>query len=218
MCTYYTGSGYTFWQFRVADPEKALALSGNHGRGGLGLPGTKKALLPVAAPCPDVVSVIQHIPEAQIFERSIVGRYQLPTPWISKGGRVALVGDSAHGMHPNIGRGANTGFESAAAIVQAMTTTLQQTRGGDEQDMVDWKVAFASYERARRPRAELVQRFANMMGVCQAVGLMPISWEQIEAMLHWIRKYDPTVDPPSDVVEAVEKFEPCDYPGVSLLW
>ena len=99
-----------------------------------------------------------------------------------------------------------------------LTDRQLEPRGGDEQDMVDWKVAFASYERARRPRAELVQRFANMMGVCQAVGLMPISWEQIEAMLHWIRKYDPTVDPPSDVVEAVEKFEPCDYPGVSLLW
>jgi 2-polyprenyl-6-methoxyphenol hydroxylase-like FAD-dependent oxidoreductase len=44
------GGGLTFLQFRVSDPMQAIALSGNKGRGGLGLPGIKQALLPLAQP------------------------------------------------------------------------------------------------------------------------------------------------------------------------
>jgi 2-polyprenyl-6-methoxyphenol hydroxylase-like FAD-dependent oxidoreductase len=44
----------------------------------------------------------------------------LPT-WIR--GRVALVGDSAHGMHPNILQGADSAFESDAAIVEQNVQT-----------------------------------------------------------------------------------------------
>jgi hypothetical protein len=35
------GNGYTFWQFCLADPVKALAPSGNEGRGGPGTRGSK---------------------------------------------------------------------------------------------------------------------------------------------------------------------------------
>lgn len=90
------GGGQSFWQFRVADPEMALSLSANKGRGGLGLKGVKEALLPLAKPCELVFKAIDCIPESQIFERSIVGRKPAST-WLSTKGRVALVGDSAHG-------------------------------------------------------------------------------------------------------------------------
>ncbi len=93
------GGGYTFFQLRISDSEKALSLSGSKGRGGLGLPGTLERLLPLVQPCKDVTSVLSSIPEGQIFERCIVGRGPVAT-WLSKGKRIALVGDSAHGMHP----------------------------------------------------------------------------------------------------------------------
>ncbi|KAL7532926.1 hypothetical protein ACHAWF_006321 [Thalassiosira exigua] len=97
------GAGYTFWQFRVTgDPKRAMELSGNGGRGGLGLPGVKQRLVNIASKtCPTVAGAIEAIPEEQIFERCIVARCGVPS-WLSPGGRVALVGDSAHGMHPNM--------------------------------------------------------------------------------------------------------------------
>jgi salicylate hydroxylase len=131
------GSGQSFWQFRVADPELAVSLSRNRGRGGLGLTGTKEALLPLAKSCPMVYHTLKLIPEAQIFERSIVGRLPAST-WISPGGRLALVSDSAHAMHPNIAQGANSSFESAAAVVKKLTELFQVCTPGDEEQIIDW--------------------------------------------------------------------------------
>jgi len=93
------GGGYTFFQLRISDSEKALALSGNHGRGGLGLSGVIQRLLQVVKSHRDVSLTLESIPESQLFERSIVGRSPLTT-WLSHRKRVVLVGDSAHSMHP----------------------------------------------------------------------------------------------------------------------
>lgn len=60
-------------------------------------------------------------------------------PWTK--GRIALVGDAAHGMLPFLGQGACQGIEDAAALVAAIAA-------GD----------LPAYERSRRPRAELVAR------------------------------------------------------------
>jgi 2-polyprenyl-6-methoxyphenol hydroxylase-like FAD-dependent oxidoreductase len=203
------GAGYTFWQIRLADSKRAMALSGNKGRGGLGLPGAKEKLLPIVKPyCEDVAAAIERIPESQIFERSIVGRYPLPT-WLSQGSRVALVGDSAHGMHPNIGQGANSGFCSAAAVVQSIIR---------HKDDGDWKAALIEYQETRKARADVVQRFANAMGVLQATGKELLPRTLIDDTIHWIRKNDPDMDPPKEVVDILENFDPCNEPGVSLLW
>jgi len=209
------GSGFTFWQLRVSDPEKAMALSGNSGRGGLGLSGVKDAILPVARGCEDLATVIQHTPESQIFERSIVGRYPLPT-WLSKGGKAVLVGDSAHGMHPMIGQGANSAFESVAAVVQAM---VKHQRDGKIEDFAR---AFADFESVRKPRADLVQKYANAAGV----RMMTSNNTQIlsdtlqREMSAWGKNGDANMEnkPPAAAVEALESFDPCDSPGVSRLW
>jgi 2-polyprenyl-6-methoxyphenol hydroxylase-like FAD-dependent oxidoreductase len=211
------GSGQSFWQFRVADPELAVSLSRNHGRGGLGLKGTKEALLPVAKPCPTVFHTLECIPEEQIFERSIVGRLPAST-WISPGGRLALVGDSAHGMHPNIAQGANSSFESAAAVVRKLSELFQIcTVEQGELPGVDWREALRSYEQSRKPKADIVQRFANMMGCFQATGYTPLSRETQARVLDWIVTENPTYYPTPETLDIIFDFDPLSQTGISRI-
>jgi salicylate hydroxylase len=203
------GNGNSFFQIRVGDPDVAMSLSGNKGRGGLGLPGVKERLLPLTKVYPDVKQAILNIPESQIFERSIVGRYPA-TKWVSEGGRVALVGDSAHGMHPFVGQGANSAFESVAILIDCIMTAKNN----------DWKAALTQYEKVRKPRADLVQRFANAMGVSQASGSEGnMSSAAKCAMMDWIRRSDEKIEnAPAELVEYLDKFDPCSCPGIRLLW
>jgi salicylate hydroxylase len=213
------GSDTTFWQLRLADPEKVMALSGNQGRGGLGLPRAKEKLLAVVAEtCDDVARFIQAIPEEQIFERSIVGRYPLRT-WLSRPnstGRLVLVGDAAHGMHPNIGQGANQGFVSAAAVVDMIDMVDKSYRKGDGDN--DYRTALANFEQQRKPQADLVQTYANAVGALQATGQQVFSQEERSAMMDWILGNEEAGSAPVAVVEFLETFDPCDHAGVSKLW
>ena len=196
----------------MADPEKALSLSPNKGRGGLGGQGVKASLLPLTEVSPVIAHALETIPECQIFERSIVGRYPAES-WRSPGGRLALVGDSATAMHPKCGQGANTAFTDAAAAIDAIVNVVT-----GQEDM-DWKAALERFERLRKPTSDLVQLFCNVMGVVQATGNSSIiSPAKMEEMMHWIRLADPTLKPPADVVRVIRTFDPCGFPGVRPLW
>ena len=71
---------------------------------------------------------------------------ELPLPSFAHG-RVALLGDAAHAMTPNLGQGACAAIEDAAALVRALD---------DEPDVV---TALAAYDSERRkPTAKLVRR------------------------------------------------------------
>lgn len=199
------GGGYTFFQLRISDSQKALALSGSKGRGGLGLPGALKRLLPIVKPCKVVASALANIPEEQIFERCIVGRLPAPT-WLSSGKRVALVGDSAHGMHPNIGHGANTGFLSAHYMIEA----LVKCHG-------DWQSGLEAYEKSHKARADLIQSFANLMGCVQSQQKELLPKKVVSQMLDWINTNDVTKLPPEDELNAIKAFIPLSHKGVSLI-
>jgi 2-polyprenyl-6-methoxyphenol hydroxylase-like FAD-dependent oxidoreductase len=69
--------------------------------------------------------------------------------WVS--GRVALLGDAAHAMLPNLGQGGCQAIEDAAVLAASLT-------GG-----ADVPEALNAYEQARKPRAEMVARQSRRM-------------------------------------------------------
>lgn len=71
-------------------------------------------------------------------------------PWSSKDGRVVLMGDAAHATAPNIAQGAGLCIEDAACLASKL-------------DRVDYLKGIAEYEKERKPRAETVQFFSDMI-------------------------------------------------------
>jgi 2-polyprenyl-6-methoxyphenol hydroxylase-like FAD-dependent oxidoreductase len=98
-----------------------------------------------------VAAQVAGTPTEDMLVNRILRLDELPT-WTR--GAVALLGDAAHAMEPNLGQGAAQAIEDAEALLAAL-------RGGD-----DLAGALAAYARARRPRARMLQRqsarFARM--------------------------------------------------------
>ena len=161
------GDDEVFWQIRIVDRELGFALSANGGRGGLGLVGAKEKLQSVLTGpgFEELAGAVAATPEENIFERCIVARGSVPGPWTgAKGvseGRVTLVGDAAHAMHPAAGIGANTALEGAASLIDSIRKRIDQ----DSTDDICWERVLNDYEQKHRPRADLNQRFSNIFGL-----------------------------------------------------
>ena len=72
-------------------------------------------------------------------------------------GRAVLVGDAAHAMTPNQGRGASEAMEDAVVLAD-------QLRAADLASRPDVERALASYERLRRPQTRAVQVASRRAG------------------------------------------------------
>jgi monooxygenase len=71
--------------------------------------------------------------------------------WVVEGG--ALIGDAAHAMNPHASQGRMQAMADAMALAEVI---------GRCRETGDWSVeALASYERARRPQVEMLQRLAD---------------------------------------------------------
>lgn len=83
------------------------------------------ALLTPFPPCrtSDVTDLIKATPEADILRRDINDR---PPIFSWAKGRVALLGDSAHAMQPNLGQGGCMAIEDAFQLGQDMSAALKQ--------------------------------------------------------------------------------------------
>jgi 2-polyprenyl-6-methoxyphenol hydroxylase-like FAD-dependent oxidoreductase len=90
-------------------------------------------------------------------------------------GRVALVGDAAHAMSPNLGQGACTAIQNAVALGEALDATTDTRR------------ALAAWEARMRPLSERAQRYSNLYG---AVGTKwPHEPHLLDARTHITRAF-----------------------------
>jgi salicylate hydroxylase len=94
----------------------------------------------------DLLRMIADTAEESILENQIMFVPQLPT-WTS--GRVALVGDAAHGLSPHIAAGGTLGIEDVGVLRTALSGTP---------DLDD---ALKQYEHARMPRFDRVRELAD---------------------------------------------------------
>jgi hypothetical protein len=64
-------------------------------------------------------------------------------------GRIVLVGDACHKMHPFVGQGANSAIESAAYVADIFWDIVQRNATDDK-----IQTAFTEYQNVRRPRTK----------------------------------------------------------------
>ena len=181
------------------------------------MPGVKAALLPLVQASTTLTSLLQAIPEEIIFERAILGRLPAKT-WRSAGGRAALLGDSAHGMHPNMGQGANSALGSAVSLVDSVASFLDN-ESCKEMRILDQSLVqgLERYETNRRPRMDWIQRVANMLGCSQASGQDYFDSQATSKKWYlWPHSQD-DVPPPLEGHNVVQSFDPLTLPQVSLL-
>lgn len=100
-----------------------------------------------AEPVPQLVAAT---PPQNVLHNDIYD-LELPLAPFAKG-RIALLGDAAHAMTPNLGRGACAAIEDAAALARALT------------DHPDPVIALASYDAERRPATSKLVRRSRQVG------------------------------------------------------
>lgn len=101
-------------------------------------------------PVPEVLDVVE---PASVLRHAIAYLWPLPATFVA--GRVALLGDAAHAMTPDIGQGACQALEDAAELGLA----LEGVRDGSDIDR-----GLRAYDELRRPRTTRLCRQARGMG------------------------------------------------------
>jgi 2-polyprenyl-6-methoxyphenol hydroxylase-like FAD-dependent oxidoreductase len=116
-------------------------------------PGAEKARLQMLSLMADwhplVTELIEATPPADIYVDPITRLAQPLPSYVS--GRVALLGDAAHAMPPDLGQGASQAFEDAAALTRHLT----------DAEPADVAQRLLRYDAERRPRANRMMRAAS---------------------------------------------------------
>jgi 2-polyprenyl-6-methoxyphenol hydroxylase-like FAD-dependent oxidoreductase len=98
---------------------------------------------------PPIAEVLAATPAGAVLHHDIYWLPPLPRFTV---GRVALLGDAAHAMTPDLGQGACQAIEDAVVLAACLSRAKDLT------------VALDSYDAQRRPRAQAVARAARRVG------------------------------------------------------
>lgn len=97
-------------------------------------------------------------------------------------GRVTMLGDAAHAMTPNMGRGAGESIQDAVALAQELA-------GADSlEDHDSVSAALRRYERARKPATDRVHTASWRSGKLMSVKPPPLRFLRDQLMAHVISK------------------------------
>ncbi|WP_405876162.1 MULTISPECIES: FAD-dependent oxidoreductase [unclassified Streptomyces] len=122
----------------------------------------------------DLLEMIARTPEEAILENRIMLVPGLPS-WTS--GRVALIGDAAHGLSPHIAAGGTLGIEDASVLRTELAAGP------------DTATALARYERARTTRFEKVREHSAAVELADGPAEFA---ERYAAFSHWMLTTAPT--------------------------
>jgi zeaxanthin epoxidase len=148
--------------------------------GGTDEEGTRKArLLSIFGHwCDDVTDLIRNTPESDVLRRDI---YDRPPIFTWSRGRVALLGDSAHAMQPNLGQGGCMAIEDAYTLAAELTNALDAAGGVPSAARLP--AALQTYENKRKLRvgtihgmARLAAEMASTYKAYLGEGLGPLSF------------------------------------------
>ncbi|MEU4313789.1 FAD-dependent oxidoreductase [Nocardia sp. NPDC024068] len=121
--------------------------------------------------------------------------YELPPLRTYVRSRVALLGDAAHAMTPNLGQGANLAIEDASTLA-AMLDRIPEI-----------PAALAEYDRIRRARVEPLRRLSRRMGVA-----LQLPWAPAVALRNTVLRLAPG-GAALRALGPVLSWEPPDDPG-----
>jgi 2-polyprenyl-6-methoxyphenol hydroxylase-like FAD-dependent oxidoreductase len=135
------GKGEAYWFAPVSAPANSPLLNGPALAAELT---TRYAAFP--APIPDI---IRNTPPEEIIRTDLYDIAPLEKWWQ---GRVALLGDAAHAMTPNLGQGGAQAIEDAYFLAESLAAQSRPEQ------------AFEEYQRVRKPKADWVARTAAYLG------------------------------------------------------
>ena len=154
------GRGQRFGLVPMADGRVYWYATGNEAEGRAFADDHAEVRRRFAGWHPPIADVIAMTPAGAVLHHEI---WWLPPLPRFTAGRVALLGDAAHAMTPDLGQGACQALEDAVVLA---------ARVGHADDVT---AALASYDAQRRPRAQAVARAARRIGrVGQAHGRMAV--------------------------------------------
>eukprot|EP01023_Acetabularia_acetabulum_P058863 TRINITY_DN700_c1_g2_i1.p1 TRINITY_DN700_c1_g2~~TRINITY_DN700_c1_g2_i1.p1 ORF type:complete len:653 (-),score=93.05 TRINITY_DN700_c1_g2_i1:893-2851(-) len=126
----------------------------------------------------EVKDLINFTPEEDILRRDIYDRPPI-YPWVK--GRVALVGDSAHAMQPNLGQGGCMAIEDGYQLAKLIGDDLDKVDNDVSKLNIPWLLN--RYQNSRVIRTSVIHGMAGMAAIMASTykaylgeGLGPLEW------------------------------------------
>jgi salicylate hydroxylase len=143
----------------------------------------------------EMIGAVQHNVQWGLFEVPPLQNWQR--------GRAVLMGDSAHGMLPHHGQGANLTIEDAITLAELLRTYR----------IDDFDDAIARYQKLRRARTRMVQRSARDTNKVlhladDAVGDRASRLARVPERFSWIHGFDALADVTSQLSPALSAKAP----------